>query len=32
KVSSKDLRELKIEREEFHGDWNYVLRPRPERR
>jgi hypothetical protein len=32
KVSAKDLRELKIEREEFHGDWNYVLRPRPERR
>ena len=32
KVSAKDLRELNIEREEFHGDWNYVLRPRPQRR
>jgi Rhodopirellula transposase DDE domain len=23
KVSAKELRELKIERDEFHGDWNY---------
>ncbi len=30
KVSAKDLRELKIERAEFHGDWNYVIRPRTE--
>jgi hypothetical protein len=28
KVSAKELRELKIEREGFHGDWNYVIRPR----
>jgi hypothetical protein len=28
-VSSKELRELNIEREDFHGDWNYVIRPRP---
>ncbi len=28
KVSAKELRELKIEREHFHGDWNYVIRPR----
>lgn len=28
KVSAKELRELKIERNDFHGDWNYVLRPR----
>lgn len=28
KVSAKDLRELNIERDAFHGDWNYVLRPR----
>jgi hypothetical protein len=28
KVSAKELRALKIERDEFHGDWNYVIRPR----
>jgi Rhodopirellula transposase DDE domain len=28
KVSAKELRELKIEPDEFHGDWNYVIRPR----
>ena len=28
KVSAKDLRELKIDRDDFHGDWNYVIRPR----
>jgi hypothetical protein len=28
KVSKKELRELKIERDEFHGDWNYVVWPR----
>jgi len=28
KVSAKDLRELKIDRDNFHGDWNYVIRPR----
>ena len=27
-VSAQDLRELNIERDAFHGDWNYVLRPR----
>jgi len=32
KVSAKELRELSIERDDFHGDWNYVIRPRPERR
>ena len=30
KVSAKELRALKIERDEFHGDWNYVIRPRTE--
>ena len=29
KVSAKELRELNIEREDFHGDWNYIIRPRP---
>ena len=28
KVSAKELRELNIERDDFHGDWNYVVRPR----
>jgi Rhodopirellula transposase DDE domain len=32
KVSAKELRLLKIERDDFHGDWNYVLRPRTETR
>lgn len=32
KVSRKELRELKIERDEFHGDWNYVIKPRTEMR
>jgi hypothetical protein len=26
KISKKELRELKVEREEFHGEWNYVIR------
>jgi transposase len=30
KVSAKQMCALKIEREEFHGDWNYVIRPRKE--
>jgi hypothetical protein len=30
KVSAKELRALKIERNAFHGDWNYVIRPRKE--
>lgn len=28
KVSAKEIRELKIERVTFHGDRNYVIRPR----
>jgi hypothetical protein len=32
KVSAKELRELNIERDDFHGDWNYVIKPRKERR
>jgi hypothetical protein len=27
-----ELRELKVEREEFHGEWNYVIRSRMEQR
>ena len=32
KISKKELRELRIERDDFHGDWNYVIRPRNEQR
>ena len=32
KVSAKELRELRIERDTFHGDWNYVVKPRKDRR
>jgi Rhodopirellula transposase DDE domain len=32
KVSAKELRELTIERDDFHGDWNYVIKPRKEMR
>src|SRR5580704_10882165 len=32
KISNKELRELRIERDDFHGDWNYVIRPRIDRR
>jgi hypothetical protein len=28
KISKNDLAALNIERETFHGDWNYVIRPR----
>jgi Rhodopirellula transposase DDE domain len=28
KVSAKELRALNIQRDDFHGDWNYVIRPR----
>jgi Rhodopirellula transposase DDE domain len=31
KVSAEELRELNIEREDFHDDWNYVIRPGPSR-
>jgi len=28
KVTKQELRALRIERDAFHGDWNYVIRPR----
>ncbi len=28
KVTAKEFRALQIERDDFHGDWNYVIRPR----
>jgi Rhodopirellula transposase DDE domain len=32
KVSDADLAAVAIERDEFHGEWNYRIRPRPDRR
>jgi len=32
RISRKELRELKVEREEFHGEWNYVIRSHMEQR
>ena len=29
KVSDAEMATLAIERHDFHGDWNYTLRPRP---
>jgi hypothetical protein len=31
-ISRKELRELATEREEFHGEWNYVIKSRMEQR
>lgn len=28
KVTDQELAELAIERDEFHGEWNYRLKPR----
>ncbi len=28
KISAKEMKTLNIEREPFHGDWNYTVRPR----
>lgn len=32
KVSKKELRDLSIDRHDFHGEWNYVIRPRHQKR
>ena len=32
KVSAADLKASNIEPDSFHGDWNYVIRPRPQLR
>ena len=32
KISKKELRAIKIERNDPHGDWNYVIRPREKER
>lgn len=31
KVSDEELAALRLERHEFHGDWNYTISPRPKR-
>jgi hypothetical protein len=28
KVSDKDIAGIRIERDKFHGEWNYTIRPR----
>lgn len=28
KVTDREMKELRIERDDFHGDWNYTIRPR----
>lgn len=28
KISAKEMMSLNIERDAFHGDWNYTVRPR----
>jgi hypothetical protein len=30
KISAKEFRAIKIEADDFHGEWNYVIRPRAE--
>jgi hypothetical protein len=29
KVSNKEVAEIRLERDKFHGEWNYTIRPRP---
>lgn len=31
KVSDAEMEAVRLERSRFHGDWNYVIRPRPSR-
>jgi hypothetical protein len=31
-VSDAELAAVAIERDEFHGEWNYRIKPRPSRR
>jgi hypothetical protein len=32
KISAKEFKTLQIEPNAFHGDWNYVIRPRTQER
>jgi hypothetical protein len=27
KVSDKEMKQLKLKRHEFHGEWNYTIKP-----
>jgi hypothetical protein len=29
KVTDKEMQSINLERHKFHGDWNYIIRPRP---
>lgn len=29
KVSDREISEINIHRDKFHGDWNYSIQPRP---
>jgi len=29
KVSDEEMNRVNLERNKFHGDWNYVIRPNP---
>jgi len=31
KVSDEEMKTVNVERNKFHGDWNYVIRPNPKR-
>jgi len=28
KVSDEEMKRINVERNKFHGDWNYVIRPK----
>lgn len=28
KVTDEQMRDVRLERHDFHGDWNYTIRPR----
>jgi hypothetical protein len=28
-VTDKEMQSINLERHKFHGDWNYIIRPRP---
>ena len=28
RITDKEIKSLALERDEFHGEWNYILRPR----